>query len=141
MIKLIYPLAGSEDFPSDEMSQLPVDLQYLPTDKAREPDPQIRQLLIEAIFLLCSVRKTRTIVRDSSIYYLLREYHQWETVPEVSQTIHNLIDVLIKKEAEIAADNLLEVDIPQEFIEKFKKFDLELLDELKQQTSIEEIQN
>lgn len=31
---------------------LPVDLQYLPPDKQREPDPDIRKMLIEAIMLV-----------------------------------------------------------------------------------------
>lgn len=31
---------------------LPVDLQYLPPDKQREPDADIRKMLIEAIMLV-----------------------------------------------------------------------------------------
>lgn len=33
-------------------SGLPVDLQYLPPDKQREPDADIRKMLIEAIMLV-----------------------------------------------------------------------------------------
>ena len=46
---LLLPLAGPEELPEDEMNQLPVDLQYLPEDKEREPDPEIRLLLIETL--------------------------------------------------------------------------------------------
>lgn len=49
---LLLPLAGPEDFSEEEMERLPVDLQYLPPDKQREPDPDIRKMLIEAIMLV-----------------------------------------------------------------------------------------
>ncbi|XP_045311589.1 protein HGH1 homolog isoform X1 [Leopardus geoffroyi] len=49
---LLLPLAGPEDFSEEEMERLPVDLQYLPPDKQREPDADIRKMLIEAIMLV-----------------------------------------------------------------------------------------
>jgi len=42
-------LAGPEEFSDDEMDKLPVDLQYLEPDKEREPDADIRRMLVEAI--------------------------------------------------------------------------------------------
>jgi len=47
--RLLLPLAGPEEFDDEEMDKLPADLQYLPPDKEREPDADIRQMLIEAI--------------------------------------------------------------------------------------------
>jgi len=47
--RLLLPLAGAEEFDEDEMEKLPVDLQYLEPDKEREPDADIRQMLVEAI--------------------------------------------------------------------------------------------
>jgi len=48
--RLLLPLVGSEDKFSDaEMDQLPVDLQYPEPSKQREPDPDIRRMLVEAI--------------------------------------------------------------------------------------------
>ena len=47
--RLLLPLAGGEEFDDDEMDKLPVDLQYLPPDKKREEDPDLRTMLIEAI--------------------------------------------------------------------------------------------
>lgn len=47
--RLLLPLAGPEEFPEDEMEKLPLDLQYLSPDKTREPDPDIRRMLLEAI--------------------------------------------------------------------------------------------
>ena len=46
---LLLPLAGPEELPEDEMDQLPLDLQYLPEDKKREPDEDIRLMLIETL--------------------------------------------------------------------------------------------
>jgi len=47
--RLLLPLAGPEEFSDDEMDKLPVDLQYLEPDKEREPDADIRRMLVEAI--------------------------------------------------------------------------------------------
>lgn len=46
---LLLPLAGLEQFTEEEMDSLPVDLQYLPEDKLRESDPDVRKMLLEAI--------------------------------------------------------------------------------------------
>jgi hypothetical protein len=46
---LLLPLAGPEEFTDDEMDKLPPELQYLPEDKIREPDPDIRKMLLEAL--------------------------------------------------------------------------------------------
>lgn len=48
---LLLPLAGPEQFEGEEdkMEQLPEDLQYLPDTKQREPDPDIRKMLIETL--------------------------------------------------------------------------------------------
>lgn len=76
---LLLPLAGPEEFPEDEMESkrvseravgvggplavclplrlplppgLPLDLQYLPPDKQREEEPDIRKMLLEAVMLV-----------------------------------------------------------------------------------------
>ena len=46
---LLLPLAGSEQFTEEETDSLPIDLQYLPEDKLRENDPDVRKMLLEAI--------------------------------------------------------------------------------------------
>lgn len=50
--RILLPLAGPEEFDSDEMDKLPEDLQYLPPDKQREEDPDIRIMLIETLILV-----------------------------------------------------------------------------------------
>lgn len=47
--RLLLPLAGPEEFDDDETDKLPVDLQYLEPDKQREPDADVRRMLVEAI--------------------------------------------------------------------------------------------
>jgi len=49
---LLLPLAGPEEFDADDMDKLPDDLQYLPPDKEREEDPDIRIMLIETLILV-----------------------------------------------------------------------------------------
>ena len=53
---LLLPLAGSttDELTEVENEQLPIDLQYLPSDKQREPDRDIQQILLETILLVCS---------------------------------------------------------------------------------------
>ena len=50
--RLLLPLAGPEEFDDDVMDKLPDDLQYLPPEKERESDPDIRIMLVETIMLL-----------------------------------------------------------------------------------------
>ena len=46
---LLLPLAGPEEFSEDDMEKLPTDLQYLDDTKQREPDPDIRTMLLDAL--------------------------------------------------------------------------------------------
>lgn len=43
------PLAGPEEFDEEENDKLPIDLQYLGDEKEREPDEDIRKMLLEAL--------------------------------------------------------------------------------------------
>lgn len=46
---LVLPLAGPEEFDEDDYEKMPADLQYLPPDKEREPDADIRKMLLESL--------------------------------------------------------------------------------------------
>jgi hypothetical protein len=50
--RLLLPLAGPEELDADEMDKLPDDLQYLPPDKQREEDADIRTMIIEALMMV-----------------------------------------------------------------------------------------
>ncbi|KAL5016271.1 hypothetical protein ScPMuIL_005860 [Solemya velum] len=121
--RLLLPLAGPEEFDEDDMEKLPDDLQYLPTDKTREPLPNLRKMLVETILQLCATRKGRAFVKEKNAYVIMREYHKWETVDANDNAILNLVDVLIGDEPPEGIENLKEVDVPQEYIEKFNKLD------------------
>lgn len=47
--RLLLPLAGPEEFDEDDTEKLPDDLQYLGDDKKREPEAEIRLMLVETV--------------------------------------------------------------------------------------------
>ncbi|XP_010959475.2 protein HGH1 homolog [Camelus ferus] len=122
---LLLPLAGPEDFSEEEMERLPVDLQYLPSDKQRESDADIRKMLIEAIMLLTATAPGRKQVRDQGAYLILRELHSWESEPDVRMACEKLIQVLIGDEPEHGMENLLEVQVPEDIERELQQQDLQ----------------
>ncbi|XP_020850925.1 protein HGH1 homolog isoform X2 [Phascolarctos cinereus] len=130
---LLMPLAGPEEFSEDEMDRLPVDLQYLPPDKEREPDPDIRKMLIEAIMLLTATAPGRKLVKDQGAYLVLRELHSWEHDPNVQLACEKLIQVLIGDEPEAGMDNLLEVSVPPDVEQRLQQLDQQEQQQLQQE--------
>ncbi|XP_062935811.1 protein HGH1 homolog [Cynocephalus volans] len=130
---LLLPLAGPEDFSEEEMERLPVDLQYLPPDKQREPDADIRKMLIEAIMLLTATAPGRQQVRDQGAYLILRELHSWEPEPDVRVTCEKLIQVLIGDEPEPGMENLLEVQVPEDVEQQLQQLDRQEQEQLEQE--------
>lgn len=80
---LLNPIMGNEEYADDEMDMLPIALQYLSKEKRRDPDIDIRKMILEALNKLCMKKKYREMLRESGVYYVLREYHNWETDPKV----------------------------------------------------------
>ncbi|KAM8786646.1 protein HGH1 homolog [Rhynchonycteris naso] len=122
---LLLPLAGPEEFSEEEMERLPVDLQYLLPDKQREPDADIRKMLIEAIMLLTATAPGRQQVRDQGAYLILRGLHSWEPESDVQLTCEKLIQVLIGDEPERGMENLLEVQVPEGVERQLQQLDLQ----------------
>ncbi|XP_052643889.1 protein HGH1 homolog isoform X4 [Harpia harpyja] len=104
---------------------LPVDLQYLPQDKQREEEPDIRKMLLEAIMLLTATKAGRHTVREKGTYLILRELHRWEREPTVLAACEKLIQVLIGDEPSPGMENLLEVNIPEEVEQQLQHLDRE----------------
>lgn len=52
---ILLPLADSTEFPEDEMEKLPIELQYLPETKERDPDPDVRRMLLEILLQVCLI--------------------------------------------------------------------------------------
>ncbi|XP_032659428.1 protein HGH1 homolog isoform X2 [Chelonoidis abingdonii] len=105
--------------------RLPVDLQYLPPDKQREKDPDIRKMLLEAVMLLTATKAGRQLVKEKGTYLVVRELHRWETEPDVQAACEKLIQVLIGDEPEPGMENLLEVKIPKDVEEQLQHLDRE----------------
>ncbi|XP_015679424.1 protein HGH1 homolog [Protobothrops mucrosquamatus] len=122
---LLLPLAGPEELPEDEMERLPLDLQYLPADKQREPEADIRKMLLETLLLLTATKPGRILVRDKGTYFVLRELHKWEEDRGVRAACEKLIQVLIGDEPEAGMENLLEVKIPPEVEQQLQRLDQE----------------
>lgn len=112
--RLLLPLCGPtpDELEDIEVEKLPIDLQYLDENKKIEEDPDIRKLLLEALVQLCATRKCREMIRDQNTYYILRELHKIEKDENVKLACENVVDILIKKEDEIALDNYKDIDVP-----------------------------
>ncbi|ESO99588.1 hypothetical protein LOTGIDRAFT_226261 [Lottia gigantea] len=124
--RLLLPLAGPEEFDEEDTEKLPDDLQYLPPDKTREPDADIRLLLIETLNQLLATKFGRETFEKKNAYVIMREYHKWEPDRKNNLAIHNVIDVLIGDEPDEGMENLQNVEIPPDIQEKFIKEDKEM---------------
>ncbi|KAK9958108.1 hypothetical protein ABG768_012283 [Culter alburnus] len=120
---LLLPLAGPEELSEEENEGLPVDLQYLPEDKKREEDPDIRKMLLETLILLTATKVGRQIMKNKNVYPIMREFHNWEKDPHVISACEKLVQVLIGDEPEEGMENLMEVEIPKDVEEKLKELD------------------
>ncbi|XP_051932531.1 protein HGH1 homolog [Hippocampus zosterae] len=121
---LLLPLAGPEELSEEDNEGLPVDLQYLPEDKKREEDPDIRKMLLETLMLLTATKDGRRTMKDKNVYVIMREFHRWEKDPRVTTACEKLVEVLIGDEPEQGMENLLEVNIPEDVQEKLKEADV-----------------
>ncbi|XP_034946105.1 protein HGH1 homolog [Chelonus insularis] len=122
---LLLPLAGPEEFDDEDNEKLPLDLQYLPETKQREPDPDIRIMLLEALCQLCATKEARNILRNKNAYVILREYHKREEDKAALLALENVINILIRTEEEIGVDNLKLLEVPTDYSEKFNEIDEE----------------
>jgi len=129
--RLLLPLAGGEEFDDDEMEKLPVDLQYLPPDKQREQDPDLRLMLIESITQLCATQQGRLHIKDKKAYFILRELHKWEKDPQAKLACQKLCELLISDEPKPGMEELHKVEVREELSQEFNKLDVELLNDMK----------
>lgn len=131
---LLLPLAGSEELSEEENEGLPLDLQYLPEDKQREEDPDLRKMLLETLLLLCATARGRCSLKAKQVYPLMREFHSWETNADVKSSAEKLIQVLIGEEPERGMENLMELKIPEDVEKQLRDADAkeELHQELNQ---------
>lgn len=124
LTRLLEPLAGPEEFDDDEMEKLPIELQYLPEDKKREPVAEIRKLLIQTIHRLTVTKFGRDFIEKNGVYYILRELHKVEEHPGVMNVLEGCIYCLIQDIED--KDDLDTVEIPNDIEEKLMKEHLEI---------------
>lgn len=125
---LLLPLAGPEEFDLEDQEKLPEALQFLPSDKTREPDQVIRLAHVETLLLFCHTRWGRDYMRTHGVYEIIRATHENETVDKISEHIERLV-------------NLLKRDEPSEQVEKVSE-DLasaHIEDEDNEDSKIEEV--
>lgn len=122
---ILLPLAGPEEFDDETNENLPIELQYLDSNKKRESDTDIRMMLLQCLSQLCATRQGRIYLRDKCAYEILRELHKFEDSPEGNarclKACEDVVDILIKTEDEIGHDNLKQVEIPDDVMEKIEK--------------------
>lgn len=135
---LLLPLAGPEELSEEENNGLPVDLQYLPDDKEREEDPDIRKMLLESLFLLTATVSGRQMLKEKNVYPIMREFHKWEKDVHVGASCEKLIQVLIGDEPEQGMENLMEVAIPEDVEEKLVRASIQEQEELEKEEKQQE---
>ncbi|XP_040015714.1 protein HGH1 homolog [Xiphias gladius] len=130
---LLLPLAGPEELSEEENEGLPVDLQYLPEDKKRDEDPDIRKMLLETLLLLTATKAGRQALKEKNVYPIMREFHCWEKDVHVTAACEKLVQVLIGDEPEQGMENLMEVEIPEDVEEKLKEAEAKEQQELEKE--------
>ncbi len=74
------------------------DLQLLPSDKARDSDPQIILTHLETLLLLTTTREGRDLMREVKVYPIIRETHLHVEDEEVREAADRLVQVLMRDE-------------------------------------------
>ncbi|CAH7684729.1 hypothetical protein PPACK8108_LOCUS19142 [Phakopsora pachyrhizi] len=99
---ILIPLIGPEPFedPADELD-FPSECQFLNTEsKLREPDPNLRLILIEALILLASLSAQRNYLRDKKVYRIIQVLHLNENDEKVQEAVERLVNLLMRDDSE-----------------------------------------
>mmetsp|Transcript_12629 Transcript_12629/g.18961 ORF Transcript_12629/g.18961 Transcript_12629/m.18961 type:complete len:362 (-) Transcript_12629:32-1117(-) len=96
---LLYPLAGPEELDLDDRVGMDPELWLDGPDKVREPDSQVRLLLVEAILLLlASGRKSREHIRKQRAYVILKFADMVEESEQIGEKINECVQFLRRDE-------------------------------------------
>lgn len=96
---ILLPLCGPEEFDLDDMEKLPEEVQFLPPDKKRDPDPSTRLMLVEALILLCRTRSGRDTLRDRGAYPVVKAAHLAEHDEQIQAEMERLVNLLMRDES------------------------------------------
>jgi hypothetical protein len=95
---LLLPITGNEEYDEEETLDMLPDLQLLPPDKKRDPDPTIIQTHVETLTLLTTTRKGRDVLREIKVYPVIRETHLRVENEDVREACDRLVQVLMRDE-------------------------------------------
>ena len=95
---ILLPLAGGEEYTDEENDQLLEELQYLPSDKKRDAEPEILKTHLETLLLLTSTREGRDELRGKGAYLVVRECHVAVEDEGVREGCERLVQVLMRDE-------------------------------------------
>jgi hypothetical protein len=107
---ILLPIMGSEDYDDDDMMAMLPDLQLLPPDKQRDPDPKIVQSHVETLLLLTSSREGRDLMREVKVYPIIRETHLRVNDEGVQEACERLVQVLMRDEEDEAPGDRVEAE-------------------------------
>lgn len=97
---VLLPLAGNEELSNEDTEGMLADLQLLPPEKQRDPDPQILETYLETLLLLTTSREGRDVMRRVKVYPILRECHLHVENDNVRDACDRLVQVLLRDEAD-----------------------------------------
>ncbi|RPA96497.1 DUF383-domain-containing protein [Choiromyces venosus 120613-1] len=95
---ILLPIMGPEEYPEDEMLEMPPEVQLLPPDKERESDKDIVITHLETMLLLTSTREAREYLRKVSVYCIIREVHKLVEDDGVEEACDRIVQVLMRDE-------------------------------------------
>ncbi|GAP86922.1 putative hgh1 protein [Rosellinia necatrix] len=97
---VLLPITGNEEYDLDEAMAMLPDLQFLPPDKRRDPDPNVVQTHVETLLLLSTTRAVRDRLREVNVYPVIRETHARVQDEGVQDACDRLVQVLMRDEEE-----------------------------------------
>ncbi|KAH6671824.1 DNA-binding protein-like protein HGH1 [Halenospora varia] len=95
---LLLPITGNEEYDEEEMLDMLPDLQLLPPDKQRDPDPTVIQTHVETLMLLTQTREGRDRMREIKVYPIIRETHLRVEHDELREVCERFVQVLMRDE-------------------------------------------
>lgn len=96
---ILLPLMGPEEYDDVDMEGMPDELQLLGDDKTREPEAQIRLILVDTLLLLSTTKEGRETLRAKKVYPIIQKLHLTDTSEEVQEAIERLVQLLARDEA------------------------------------------
>jgi hypothetical protein len=109
---ILYPLAGPEELDLDDKTGMDPELWLEGPDKVREPEVEVRVLLVEAVLLLCATgRISRNTIRTQKSFVILKMTDMVEESEEVGEKINECVQFLRRDEdgmEEGSSDKLVE---------------------------------